>query len=149
MSDEKLILLIRNYARSCSEQDDIYGFPHIERVYQLCMEMGKRLNANLFVLKISALLYDIGRNAHSEILKGKNHAEISAEMANEFFKREKIQFPKKILDNILHSIRAHSFSNNVPANTLEAKILSDCDKLDALGAIGIYRTVGYTIKNGG
>ena len=33
--------------------------------------------------------------------------------------------------------------------TLEAKILSDADKLDALGAIGLYRTIGFTIKNGG
>ncbi|MHA1804238.1 MAG: HD domain-containing protein [Promethearchaeota archaeon] len=149
MSDDKLILLIKNHARLHSEQDDIHGFPHVERVYQSCMEMGKKLNANLFILKISALLHDIGRMDHGEIFKGKNHAEISAEMAKKFFKWEKIEFPEKILNNILHCIRAHSFSNNIPANTLEAKILSDCDKLDALGAIGIYRTIGFTIRNGG
>ena len=33
--------------------------------------------------------------------------------------------------------------------TLEAKILFDADKLDALGAIGLYRTIGFTIKNFG
>jgi uncharacterized protein len=30
---------------------------------------------------------------------------------------------------------------------LEAKILSDVDKLDALGAIGLYRVIGFAIKN--
>ncbi|MEJ2278961.1 MAG: hypothetical protein P8Y70_14615 [Candidatus Lokiarchaeota archaeon] len=33
--------------------------------------------------------------------------------------------------------------------SIEAKILSDADKLDALGAIGLYRTIGFTIKKGG
>ena len=52
-------------------------------------------------------------------------------------------------DNIIHSIRAHSFSNEQLARTLEAKILSDADKLDALGAIGIFRTIGFTLENNG
>ncbi|GAH41189.1 unnamed protein product, partial [marine sediment metagenome] len=33
--------------------------------------------------------------------------------------------------------------------TLEAKILSDADKLDALGAIGLYRTIIFTLRNKG
>jgi uncharacterized protein len=32
---------------------------------------------------------------------------------------------------------------------LEAKILSDADKLDALGAIGLYRTIGFTLERNG
>ncbi|NVM36351.1 MAG: phosphohydrolase, partial [Candidatus Lokiarchaeota archaeon] len=29
------------------------------------------------------------------------------------------------------------------------KLLSDADKLDALGAIGLYRTIGFTVRNQG
>ena len=54
-----------------------------------------------------------------------------------------------IISNIIHCIRTHSFSNNANPQTLEATILSDADKLDALGAIGLYRTIGFTIKNQG
>ncbi|MBY9004657.1 MAG: phosphohydrolase, partial [Candidatus Lokiarchaeota archaeon] len=43
----------------------------------------------------------------------------------------------------------HSFSNKIEPLTLEAKILSDMDKLDALGAVGLYRTIGFTIRNKG
>jgi uncharacterized protein len=53
------------------------------------------------------------------------------------------------LSSIIHCIQAHSFSNNIIPQTIDAKILSDADKLDALGAIGLYRTIGFTIRNKG
>ncbi len=40
---------------------------------------------------------------------------------------------------IRHAIEAHSFSANISPETLEARILRDADRLDALGAIGVAR----------
>ena len=63
--------------------------------------------------------------------------------------RNDFKLSQEDFDNIIHCIRVHSFSNNVIPQTLEAKILSDADKLDALGAIGLYRAIGFTVKNKG
>ncbi len=43
------------------------------------------------------------------------------------------------LETIHHAIRAHSFSAGVPAESTEARILCDADRLEALGAFGIAR----------
>lgn len=139
--------IIRHFAIKSSESDDIHGFPHVKRVYDLCIEIGEKSNANIELLKIAALLHDIGRIDETTLKR--NHAEISAEKALDFLNSNDFDLSKEGIENIIHCIKAHSYSNDVIPNTIEAKILSDADKLDALGSIGLYRTIGYTLKNKG
>ncbi len=147
MINETTISEVRKFAINNSESDDIHGFAHVQRVLSLCSQLGKKLNANLSVLKISTLLHDIGRKNRN--VSNKNHAELSAEMASNYLESQNFNISREDFENIVHCIRSHSFSNNSEPHTLEAKILSDVDKLDAIGAIGLYRTIGFTIKNGG
>ena len=148
MTTDDIILKVRKFAFENSEKDDIHGFEHVERVLKICSELGTQLNANLFVLNLSALLHDVGRYFNNEN-KSTNHAEVSAEIASNFIVMSNFNIGTENFKNILHCIRSHSFSNDLKPNTLEAKILHDADKLDALGAIGLYRTIGFTIKNRG
>ncbi|MFX1376714.1 MAG: HD domain-containing protein [Promethearchaeota archaeon] len=149
MFDKEVISRITKFAVDNSSKDDIHGFNHVERVYDMCIKIGKKLDANIDLLKITALLHDIGRiDEKCDTLK-RNHAEISAEKAFNFLTSQNFNIPRDDINKIIHNIKAHSFSNNVIPQTLEAKILSDVDKLDALGAIGLYRTIGYTIKKNG
>jgi len=149
MADDDLISTVKKFSVFNSKSDDIHGFPHVSRVYELCLQIGKRLNANLTTLGIAALLHDVGRIKEKTDEKGRNHADISAEIALNFLKNQNHSLSQKDIENIINAIRAHSFSNNVTPDTIEAKILSDSDKLDALGAIGLYRTIAFTIQRGG
>ena len=149
MLDNNLISKIRTFASDNSEKDDIHGFSHVKRVLNLCLQLGRHLDANLLILEIAALLHDIGRKSKYDKTSSKNHAELSAEMAFKFLSSHDFKLSQENFDNIIHCIRSHSFSNNSNPQTIEAKILSDADKLDALGAIGLYRTIGFTVQNHG
>ena len=149
MDKQKTLSIVKQYTIEKTAKDDIHGFFHITRVLDLCLEIGKKLGANLHVLEIAALLHDIGRESENQDIHSRNHAELSAEMSLAFLKSQDFQISQDELDSIIHCTRAHSFSNKTIPRTLEAKILSDVDKLDALGAIGLYRVIGFTIKKNG
>jgi uncharacterized protein len=97
-------------------------------------------NINYDILIASCLLHDIGRG---EQYKNQNvcHAEIGGTMAKEFLLKN--GWSEKDSDHVKDCISTHRFrGNNVP-ETLEAKILFDSDKLDAVGCLGIARTLMY------
>jgi len=123
-----------------------HDWSHVERTYKLCVEIGKREKADLHVLKAAALLHDIAR-MDEDAASGKIcHAERSATMAKEILKE--VDFPRTKTRQVMHCIECHRFRGARKPKTLEAKILSDADKLDAIGAIGVARAYAYGGEHG-
>jgi len=114
-----------------------HDWEHTERVHNLSMHIGKIEHANLEVLNIAAFLHDIGREIQDKS-EGKHcHAEIGAVLAREIL--NKYEYPEEFIDKVIHCIETHRFRGKKIPDSLEAKILFDADKLDAIGAIGIGR----------
>ena len=67
----------------------------------------------------------------------KQASKLAADEAVRFL--ESINYSPDLLQPIHHAIEAHSFSANIPTQTLEARIVQDADRLEAVGAVGIAR----------
>jgi len=114
-----------------------HGWDHTLRVYHLCERMGPEENADMAVLCIAALLHDIGRGEQDDSRGRLCHAEVGAELARSILADLHLEADRK--ENILHCIRTHRFRGDQVPRTMEAKILFDADKLDAIGAVGVAR----------
>ncbi|MBD3205362.1 HD domain-containing protein [Candidatus Bathyarchaeota archaeon] len=130
----KLLEISKRY----HEIEGSHGFEHTERVIKLTKFLGKKLNANMDILLPAAILHDIARAKE-------NHALIGSRISEDILKE--LKFKEEKINSICSAIETHSFSAGRKAESIEAKILSDADKLDALGAIGIYRTATYSGEN--
>src|SRR5687767_14233789 len=56
--------------------------------------------------------------------------------------------PPQVVEAVIHAIQAHRFRNEIEPQTLEAQIVFDADKLDAIGAIGIARAFAFAGEHG-
>lgn len=117
-----------------------HNLDHVFRVYNLCLLIAKHEeNVDLEVLIPSALLHDIARVEESKDKTGEiDHAILGSEIAEDILR--KLQYEEEKIEKIKHCIISHRFRTGNEPNTIEAKILFDSDKLDAIGASGIART---------
>lgn len=122
------------YFRSARGSHD---WDHTERVFQLCLRIGRKERADLEVLKLAALLHDIGREAEDRTSGRVCHAERSAELARRILDEHGID--KKRTAEVVRCIETHRFRGEHGPDSLEGKVLFDADKLDSIGAIGIGR----------
>ncbi|GAB6189313.1 HD domain-containing protein [Marinitoga arctica] len=122
--------------------DETHDLGHILRVTNYAEKIAIEENADIEVVVISALLHDIAR--HDELIgKIDDHALEGAKIAERYL--ISIGFPK--YKEVSYCIKNHRFSKGIIPKTLEAKILQDADRLDALGYIGIARV--FMHKSGG
>ena len=118
-----------------------HDWEHTQRVYRLCRDLGPREGADMVVLSVAALLHDIGR-CHQDASRGAVcHAEQGARMAAGLAADLPLTEGQKA--NVVHCVRAHRFRKEPHPDTIEARVLFDADKLDAIGAVGIARAYQF------
>jgi len=117
--------------------DGAHDLSHTLRVWRnaarIAIDEG---NSDLELLVAAVILHDcVAVEKNSPLRSQASH--LAASRAVEIC--APLGFSGTRLDGLAHAIAAHSFSAGIQAETLEARILQDADRLDAIGAIGIAR----------
>ena len=117
--------------------DAIHDFDHVQRVLALAERLAQEENADLEIVRTATLLHDVARGQGDRMAS--DHAHAGAEFARELLAGH----PAEKVEAVAHAIAAHRFRTGPDPQTLEAQVLHDADKLDAIGAIGVARAFAY------
>tara|TARA_R110000868_G_scaffold168175_9_gene402774 strand:- start:1788 stop:2534 length:747 start_codon:yes stop_codon:yes gene_type:complete len=125
--------------------DPGHKIDHVIRVTNNAIALAESENADLAIIVPAVILHDtipVGKFSKSRAKASQLSAEHSIQLLTDW------KYPAKYLPAIKHAILTHSFSAAMTPTTLEAKVVQDADRLDALGAIGIARTMAVGFKHG-
>lgn len=112
-----------------------HDFFHLERVVKTASGIARQENADLFLTELAAWLHDVGDH------KLNNGIDKSEEQITAILK--KLHTPDDIIRSVIEIVSQVSFSKGKNAQSLEAKIVQDADRLDAIGAIGLARVFAF------
>ncbi|WP_246010289.1 HD domain-containing protein [Bacillus yapensis] len=143
MSHDNWIALTKEYVHNELQNDPSgHDWWHIARVTEMARRIATEEKADLFICEMAALLHDIA----DEKLNA-SEVEGLKKVTNWL---ESIGVEQSVIEKIIAIISTISFKGGgQPALTsLEAKVVQDADRLDALGAIGIARTFAYAGSKG-
>lgn len=98
-----------------------HDYSHVERSLKYAKELNSVHKGDWKVIEASILLHEFK----------KNNPDSSKALLKDFTDDE--------IENVVHCIKTHYCLKECKPQTIEAKIVQDCDTLDMLGAIGIAR----------
>ncbi|MBN1137597.1 MAG: HD domain-containing protein [Anaerolineae bacterium] len=133
------MITIEEARRLYQGAEAVHDWGHVLRVLALAERMAEIEGADVEIVRTATLLHDIAR---SDSLT--DHAQAGAEIA----RRLLTGHPPDRVEAVAHAIAAHRFRSGPTPQTLEAKIVHDADKLDAIGAVGVARAFAYGGLNG-
>jgi uncharacterized protein len=138
-------LLISQAKRALEGAAPAHDFLHVLRVVKNCERLLQTERANANVTLTAALLHELFNYPKNHPDSARS-GDVCAERAEALLLSEKRDsaFARAVSD----AIRSHAFSKGQAAGSIEAAILQDADRLDALGAIGIARCMATTSEMG-
>lgn len=131
---------IRDYVKTKLESESSgHDWYHIERVTKYAKVIAEAENADVFICEVAALVHDLVDDKLGDPAEGLNEVE---ELL--------IRFDEVDRNHIIDIITSISFKggNTSEVQSLEAKVVQDADRLDAIGAIGIARAFVYAGSKG-
>lgn len=128
------------YMEACMS-DAAHDKEHVWRVLGYALRLAEEEEGVDYDLLIAAcLLHDIGRSAQFKD-PSLDHAAVGADMAAEWLESQ--GYSLEFCQAVRSAIRSHRYRTGGRAQSIEAQILFDADKLDACGMMGLFRTISY------
>jgi uncharacterized protein len=127
------------------DNDQVHDFDHVLRVYRLAEVLAEQEGADPEIVRAAALLHD-ARSASGDDQVRMDHHEAAAIFAGKVLAAE--GWPDDRIQAVQYCILTHRFRAENTPRTIEAKVLFDADKLDAIGAIGVARALAYAVLDG-
>ena len=121
-----------------ASDDSAHDISHFRRVWMTARKIMIHHQADPLVVLTACYFHDI-------VSLPKNHPErsqssrLAARRTRDILHRDFPDFPSDRYAAVEHAIEAHSFSAGIAPQSIEAKIVQDADRLEALGAIGLAR----------
>ncbi|PQL90970.1 HD domain-containing protein [Apibacter adventoris] len=138
MNQTEHIKIIKEYVKEKLSMDSSgHDYWHIERVVNNAQKILPFETANNLKVIVSAWLHDIG---DYKLNNGKDKTEEIV-----FPLLISLEFSEDFAEEIIQIISEVSYKggHNSTPSSLEAKIVQDADRLDAMGAVGIARAFAY------
>lgn len=132
----------------CVGLDAAHDLSHARRVWQNARSIAsKEATGDWPTLLAAAYMHDVV-NIPKDSTSRPQASLLSSRFCRPILSR--LRLSEERIVAVEHAIVAHSWSANVEAQSIEAKILQDADRLDALGALGVARAfyVGGLVKCG-
>jgi uncharacterized protein len=116
----------------------VWGYAHCRRVHALAEELARseRIPHDAEILRIAALLHDVGLYKAYAFREAPDHARRSAAVAERVLKDE--DFPPQATRAVVEAILSHP-PGAPSGSSAESALLKDAVALDYLGAIGLSR----------
>lgn len=121
---------------SVAAGDGAHDIAHILRVWKAADTIQAAEGGDRAILVAAVLLHDcvaVEKNAPDRNLASRRAAEHASHLLRD------LGWSETAIATVAHAITAHSFSAGIAPETIEAKILQDADRLDAIGMIGVAR----------
>jgi len=136
MDQSKILEEVKQYIKQTFlEEGTGHDYYHIERVVINAKKILMKENADSFIVELAAWVHDIGDyKLHDGVDK-------SEDLIKSYLKS--INLPDQIIDKVNEVVSQVSFSKGNKPTSIEAEIVQDADRLDAIGAVGIARCFAY------
>lgn len=116
--------------------DGSHDLSHIFRVWRNARRIQAGEGGDLRILLAAVLLHDCVRVEKDSPLRSQASS-MSARHAQRLL--ADMGWNEEEAAAVAHAVEAHSFSAGIAPRTLEARIVQDADRLDAIGAMGVAR----------